>query len=77
MVQAWAGKWHIFEAELPAAPAEPINTHNRVAKPERPQALTTCGEEIMVKKRRDIAHVNVAARELCDRCRPVVTSRQM
>lgn len=35
-------------------------------------ALTNCGEEVMVREDKSIIKVNVKARQLCDRCRPVI-----
>lgn len=51
LVQAWNGKWHVWEADLGMSPAEPVGPHNSVAKPERVDALTSCGEQIYVRKR--------------------------
>ena len=52
VVRAWNGKWHIWEADLGVSPAEPVGSYNSVAKPERVDALTVCGEQIYVRERR-------------------------
>ncbi len=80
LVKAWSGKTHLFEKELPSAAAEPVSYYNRVAKPERECALTTCGEHIMVRSVMAAPIVTkgwlrLTRRTLCRKCLPIIQSR--
>lgn len=48
LVQAWNGKWHIFEHDLHKLPIQPVS-QTGAAKPVRQVALTGCGLSVYAK----------------------------
>lgn len=87
IIQAWNGKWHIFEKSLGWVPAQPVDDWNRVAKPKRLRVLVRCGLEVYSKrelreisKRSDFTFITKDGWErdsitFCKNCRATIDAR--